>query len=156
MRTYSHRLAWSQFIPKRAAVKPQTSPDAIPVNERLDVLLQLAAADEVSTYEQLAAWLGVPYHSLRKWTNRRMGRRTALRIAGALQRRGYTCSVEWVQNGTGMPPGRPQGERSMVSERLVVGDLDPRAQGANAASSIVGLVQDALLGAVDRALARDH
>ncbi len=34
--------------------------------------------------------------------------------------------------------------------------MDPRAPSGDAASSVVGLVRDALLGAVDRALARDH
>jgi len=58
------------------------------------------------------------------------------------------------ERGAGAP-GLPQGERSRVSEGPV-GDPAPRAQGSDTASSVVGLVRDALLGAVDRALARDH
>ncbi len=132
------------------------------MTERLDALLQLAAVDRVSTYEELAVWLGVSYNSLRKWPDRGIGPRTALKVLGGLRRRGYDCSLDWVQNGVGMGPGGPlvpSAERSAglgitarQDERSGVG-IDPVTAEREL---LVDLVGHALMGAVERALERDE
>lgn len=97
-------------MPKRGTVKPQTDPAGVSVRQRLHVLSQLAAVDRVSTEEQLAGWLEMPYQTLRKLGGRPIGRRTALKILGALERHGYRCSEEWIRYGTG--PGPMRGSES--------------------------------------------
>ena len=118
--------------------------------------LRVALAKKGWKAARLAKELGVSRQLASSWTR---GRAKPSGPTSATLPALLGVEVEWLfPKGATAPvrvPGLPQGERSRVSEGSV-GDPGPRAQGGDAASSVVGLVRDALLGAVDRALARDH
>lgn len=97
---------WGQSRDNALPNQPRISPEVGSVRDRLNVLQELGAEHGVTDLPTLAAWLGVPLHTVRKLTTRGIKRKTALKIVGGLKQQGYSATVEWVLNGTGAPPER--------------------------------------------------
>lgn len=119
----------------------------------------------------------------KKWPQRGVPERWGRPIAEAARKRGVTVTAEWLIEGVGAgphkvdkaPPGSPQAARSVGEEYRGPGSyrggaatvaprlgpdtdsaLTPPPGAPTEQERLMGLIRDALMGAVERALARDN
>lgn len=137
------------FVNSEGIVARKPSPANVLFAERL----RIALAKKGWKAARLAKELGVSRQLASSWTR---GRAKPSGPTSATLPALLGVEVEWLfPKGATAPvrvPGLPQDEESVAPGS----DVGPRAQRGGVASSFMGLVRDALLEAVDRALARDH